>query len=216
MLLALLVGSTSIAFGRIAYPFLRNGICSLWIGGSSLSVCSFMLIYGPLLFELIFDRLTAHHGDLPIGLPNNSNLCYLNALLQAMSSSRILVKSLRHSAAVKRDRLLCSLVAVLEGYCFAASFSEFANTNTHCFIQLFLQILGLGCSFDYLKRHNLIEAILIAHRTLIDELSLTGKWTVNDQQVRIVWLSYLFMFWIFNLMCSRHFLSARICLTYFK
>ncbi|KAL5970462.1 Ubiquitin carboxyl-terminal hydrolase 16 [Taenia solium] len=128
MLLALLVGSTSIAFGRIAYPFLRDGICSLWV---------------------------ARHGDLPIGLPNNSNLCYLNALLQAMSSSRILVKSLRHSAAVRRDRLLCSLVAVLE---------------------------GLVCSFDYLKRHNLLEAIIIAHRTLIDELSLTGRWAVNDQQ----------------------------------
>nr|CDS24853.1 ubiquitin specific peptidase 30 (C19 family) [Echinococcus granulosus] len=128
ILLALLFGSTSIAFSRIAYPLLRNGIYSLWV---------------------------AHKGDLPIGLPNNSNLCYINALLQAMSSSRILVKSLRHSAAIKRGRLLCSLVVVLE---------------------------GLGCSFNYLKRHNLIEVILTAHRTLIDELSLTGGWAVNDQQ----------------------------------
>ncbi|CDS35572.1 expressed protein [Echinococcus multilocularis] len=128
ILLALLFGSTSIAFSRIAYPFLRNGIYSLWV---------------------------AHKGDLPIGLPNNSNLCYINALLQAMSSSRTLVKSLRHSAAIKRGRLLCSLVVVLE---------------------------GLGCSFNYLKHHNLIEVILTAHRTLIDELSLTGRWAVNDQQ----------------------------------
>ncbi|KAL5103607.1 Ubiquitin carboxyl-terminal hydrolase 16 [Taenia crassiceps] len=141
MLLALLVGSTSIAFGRIAYPFLRDGICSLWV---------------------------ANRGDLPIGLPNNSNLCYLNALLQAMSSSRVLVKSMRHSAAVKRSRLLCSLVAVLGSVCY--------------FTQLLLRILGLGCSFDYLKCHDLIEAILNAHRTLIDELSLTGRWAVNDQQ----------------------------------
>ncbi|VDM33363.1 unnamed protein product [Hydatigera taeniaeformis] len=72
-----------------------------------------------------------------------------------MSSSRILVRSLRHSAVIKRDRLLCSLVVVLE---------------------------GLGCSFDYLEQHNLIEAILVAHRTLIDELFLTGRWAVNDQQ----------------------------------
>ncbi|EUB56168.1 ubiquitin hydrolase [Echinococcus granulosus] len=114
-----------------------------------------MSAYGLFLLALVSPPLTAHKGDLPIGLPNNSNLCYINALLQAMSSSRILVKSLRHSAAIKRGRLLCSLVVVLE---------------------------GLGCSFNYLKRHNLIEVILTAHRTLIDELSLTGGWAVNDQQ----------------------------------
>ncbi|VDD80164.1 unnamed protein product [Mesocestoides corti] len=57
----------------------------------------------------------ASDNELPIGLINSRNLCYLNALLQAMASNRSLVKSLRRSAAVKRDRLLCSLVALLEG-----------------------------------------------------------------------------------------------------
>ncbi|VDL89555.1 unnamed protein product [Schistocephalus solidus] len=106
-------------------------------------------------FDHVYAVLLARHKPLPIGLPNNSNLCYLNALLQAMASSRSLVNSLKRSAAVRRNRLLCCLVALLE---------------------------GLRCSSGYLKKHNLVEILADAHRTFVEELTLTEKWSVNEQQ----------------------------------
>uniref|UniRef100_A0A5K3ENB0 ubiquitinyl hydrolase 1 n=2 Tax=Mesocestoides corti TaxID=53468 RepID=A0A5K3ENB0_MESCO len=128
VILAVVFGVSSVALGRISYPFFRRHFYSLWI---------------------------ASDNELPIGLINSRNLCYLNALLQAMASNRSLVKSLRRSAAVKRDRLLCSLVALLE---------------------------GLSCCSGYLKRHQLVEVLTNAHKILIEELSLSGKWAVHDQQ----------------------------------
>ncbi|VUZ48282.1 unnamed protein product [Hymenolepis diminuta] len=128
VILALLFGSTSLAFGGIAFPYIRDALPFSCFG---------------------------QNDDLPIGLPNNSNSCYLNALLQAMASCHFLVKSFRRSLAFKRSRLLYSLVVVLE---------------------------GLNCSSKYLQVNDLRDKILLAHKMLVEELARTGKWTVGDQQ----------------------------------
>ncbi|VDN98855.1 unnamed protein product [Rodentolepis nana] len=128
VVLALLVGSTSLAFGGIAFPYVRNALPFPHFG---------------------------RNDDLPIGLPNNLNLCYLNALLQAMASCHLLVKSFRRSLANRSSRLLYLLVTVLE---------------------------GLNCSSKYLKNNDLIDMILLAHKMLVEELARTGKWTVGVQQ----------------------------------
>ncbi|KAM3174913.1 hypothetical protein ACTXT7_009560 [Hymenolepis weldensis] len=128
VILALLFGSTSLAFGGIAFPYIRDVLPFSYFG---------------------------QNEDLPIGLPNNSNSCYLNALLQAMASCHFLVKSFRRSLAFKRSRLLYSLVIVLE---------------------------GLNCSSKYLKVNGLRDTVLLARKMLVEELAITGKWTVGDQQ----------------------------------
>ncbi|VDN09799.1 unnamed protein product [Dibothriocephalus latus] len=122
------------------------------LGGTTVALSS--LLY-PIFIRKYHSFWMARHKSLPIGLPNNSNLCYLNALLQAMASNRSLIKSLKRSAAVRRDRLLCCLVALLE---------------------------GLRCSSGYLRKHNLVEVLADAHRTFVDQLNLTEKWSVNEQQ----------------------------------
>ena len=48
---------------------------------------------------------------------------------------------------------------------------------------LIISFLALRCPYGYLTRHNLVDTILQAHAALIRELSITGKWTVSDQQV---------------------------------
>lgn len=128
VILALLLGSTSLAFGGMVFPYVRNA--------------------------LPFPRFDIH-DDLPIGLPNNLNLCYLNALLQAMASCHLLMKSFRRSLANRRSRLLYLLVTVLE---------------------------GLNCSSKYLKNSDLMGTILLARKMLVEELARTGKWTLGMQQ----------------------------------
>ncbi|KAM7539525.1 hypothetical protein Aperf_G00000025823 [Anoplocephala perfoliata] len=128
VVLALLVGSTSLAFGGMAYPYVRNVLPSPLFG---------------------------HDKDLPIGLPNNSNLCYLNALLQAMASCHFLVRSFRRSLTLRRSRLLFSLVTVLE---------------------------GLNCSSKYLRNNGILDSVLLARKMLVEELARSGKLTVGDQQ----------------------------------
>lgn len=128
VILALLLGSTSLAFGGMAFPYVRSALPFPHFG---------------------------KNADLPIGLPNNLNLCYLNALLQAMASCHLLVKSFRRTLANRRSRLLYLLVTVLE---------------------------GLNCSYKYLKNSGLMDTILLARKMLVEELARTGKWTVGVQQ----------------------------------
>nr|CDS31226.1 ubiquitin specific peptidase 30 (C19 family) [Hymenolepis microstoma] len=128
VILALLFGSTSLAFGGMAFPYVRNALPFPFFG---------------------------MNDDLPIGLPNNLNLCYLNAVLQAMASCRLLMKSFRRCLGNRRNRLLYLLVTVLE---------------------------GLSCSFKYLKNSDLTDTILLAYKMLVEGLARTGKWTLGVQQ----------------------------------
>ncbi|KAA3673542.1 ubiquitin carboxyl-terminal hydrolase 30 [Paragonimus westermani] len=99
--------------------------------------------------------LLATESDLPMGLPNPHNVCYLNALLQAMSTNASLVRFLKRSARIRRSKLLYCLVCLLK---------------------------GLRCSNQYVMANNLDVVLRNAHAMLLMELTQAQRWSVNDQQ----------------------------------
>ncbi|GAA57414.1 ubiquitin carboxyl-terminal hydrolase 30, partial [Clonorchis sinensis] len=97
----------------------------------------------------------AAENDLPMGLPNPRNLCYLNALLQAMSTNASLVRFLKRSAHTRRSKLLYCLVCLLK---------------------------ALRCSNDYILAHNLENVLREVHTTFMHELANARSWSTDEQQ----------------------------------
>ncbi|TGZ73829.1 hypothetical protein CRM22_001289 [Opisthorchis felineus] len=117
-------------------------------------VCVFA-VFGYSRMRVLFRTLTAAENDLPMGLPNPRNLCYLNALLQAMSTNASLVRFLKRSAHTRRSKLLYCLVCLLK---------------------------ALRCSNDYILAHNLENVLREVHTTFMYELANARSWSTDEQQ----------------------------------
>lgn len=103
----------------------------------------------------MYKSVTAPENDLPMGLPNPQNICYLNAVLQAMSNNSSLVRFLRHSAAAHPSKLLYCLICILK---------------------------GLRCTNRYITANNLDTVLREIHQMLLAELLKSKRWSLDDQQ----------------------------------
>ncbi|OON23133.1 ubiquitinyl hydrolase 1, partial [Opisthorchis viverrini] len=119
------------------------------------SVVGVFVIFGYSRMRVLFRTLTAAENDLPMGLPNPRNLCYLNALLQAMSTNASLVRFLKRSAHTRRSKLLYCLVCLLK---------------------------ALRCSNDYILAHNLENVLREVHTAFMYELANARSWSTDEQQ----------------------------------
>ncbi|THD21632.1 Ubiquitin carboxyl-terminal hydrolase 30 [Fasciola hepatica] len=103
----------------------------------------------------VFKYVTAPENDLPMGLPNPQNICYLNAVLQAMSTNSTLVRFLRRSARLHPNKMLYCLICILK---------------------------GLRCTNRYITVNNLDRVLRDIHQMLITELMKSKRWSLDDQQ----------------------------------
>ncbi|CAH8843021.1 unnamed protein product [Trichobilharzia szidati] len=94
-------------------------------------------------------------SDLPVGLPNPRNVCYFNALMQAIAANRSLVRLLKRSARMRPDKFMYRLLCLLE---------------------------GLQCSSQYITENKLEVVLKRAHEALINDIVNTQNWAIHEQQ----------------------------------
>ncbi|CAH8510753.1 unnamed protein product [Schistosoma margrebowiei] len=94
-------------------------------------------------------------SDLPVGLPNPRNVCYFNALMQAMAANPSLVRLLKRSVHIRPDKFMYRLLCLLE---------------------------GLQCSSQYIAENNLGGLLKKNHEALINDIVNTQNWAIHEQQ----------------------------------
>nr|XP_009165285.1 hypothetical protein T265_13069 [Opisthorchis viverrini]KER31015.1 hypothetical protein T265_13069 [Opisthorchis viverrini] len=159
------------------------------------SVVGVFVIFGYSRMRVLFRTLTAAENDLPMGLPNPRNLCYLNALLQAMSTNASLVRFLKRSAHTRRSKLLYCLVCLLKGSIHATLTASHMRVSER--VSLFKLCCAVGpgdlpstlfnnfalrCSNDYILAHNLENVLREVHTAFMYELANARSWSTDEQQ----------------------------------
>ncbi|CAH8515332.1 unnamed protein product [Heterobilharzia americana] len=108
---------------------------------------------------LLYCRKDGRHicgfSDLPIGLPNPRNVCYFNALMQAIAANPSIVRILRRSARIRPDKFIFRLLCLLK---------------------------GLQCSSQYIAEHKLDVVLRKNHEALINDIVNTQHWAIHEQQ----------------------------------
>ncbi|CAI2726526.1 unnamed protein product [Schistosoma spindalis] len=94
-------------------------------------------------------------SDLPVGLPNPRNVCYFNALMQAMAANPSLVRLLKRSVHIRPDKFMYRLLCLLK---------------------------GLQCSSQYIAENNLGGLLKKNHEALINDIVNTQNWAIHEQQ----------------------------------
>ncbi|CAL8095724.1 unnamed protein product [Calicophoron daubneyi] len=135
----------------IKSSYARDHILAIILGTFAVGAASFTAYK---LFRF-FRSLQITDQDLPMGLPNPRNFCYLNALLQAMSTNISLVRFLKKNAKLRRNKLLYCLVCLLK---------------------------GLRCSSRYIAANKLDTVLRDVHVTLLAEMTSAKSWAIDEQQ----------------------------------
>ncbi|XP_018650218.1 hypothetical protein Smp_122960.1 [Schistosoma mansoni] len=94
-------------------------------------------------------------SDLPVGLPNPRNVCYFNALMQAMAANPSLIRLLERSVYHRPDKFMYRLLCLLK---------------------------GLQCSSQYIAENRLGSLLKKNHEALINEIVNTQNWAIHEQQ----------------------------------